>query len=63
MTKSVEALLYSFDRLPDAAKREAAAEILKRSARFDLPALDEEVLVQAAEKIFLELDKQESKHG
>ena len=63
MSKSVESFLESFDRLPDEAKREAALEILKRSAKFDLPPLAEEALLQAAEDIFLSLDKQESDHG
>jgi len=63
MTKSVESFLESFDRLPDESKREAALEILKRSAKFDLPPLAEEALLQAAEDIFLSLDKLESNRG
>jgi hypothetical protein len=63
MTKSVEAFLSSFDRLPGDEQREAAAEILKRSAKFDLPPLADEALLQAAEDVFLSLDKQESNHG
>ncbi|MGI8785454.1 MAG: hypothetical protein ACR2L2_17620 [Acidobacteriota bacterium] len=58
--KSVETLLETFERLPEDAKLEVAAEILKRSARFKLPPLDEGVLVQAANDVFLELDKTES---
>ena len=63
MKKSVATLLESFERLPSDAKREAAAEILKRSAKFKFPALDDDALLQAADSIFLELDKEESKHG
>ena len=63
MTESVESLLDSFDRLPEEAKREAASEILKRSAGFDLPPLPEEALIQATEDIFLRLEEQESNHG
>ncbi|MBI4483149.1 MAG: hypothetical protein HY652_09685 [Acidobacteria bacterium] len=63
MNKSVEALLESFERLPEEAKREAASEILRRSAKFKLPPLDEDTLVEAADSVFLELDKEESKHG
>jgi len=60
MKKSVETLLKTFERLPEDAKLEVAAEILKRSARFKLPPLDEVVLLQVADDVFLELDKTES---
>ena len=63
MNKSVETLLESFERLPDEAKREAASEIIRRSVKFSLPLLEDEALVEAAENVFLELDKHESKHG
>ena len=63
MNKSVETLLESFERLPDEAKREAAFEIIRRSAKFSLPPLEDETLVEAAENVFLELDKHESQHG
>ena len=63
MTQSVEALLESFDRLAEEAKREVAAEILKRSTRLDLPPLDNGDLVEAAEGVFLALDREESEHG
>ena len=57
MKKSVQALLESFERLPADAKREAAVEILKRSAKFKLPPLDDDALLQTADSVFLELDK------
>ena len=63
MNKSIEALLESFERLPEEAKREAASEIIRRSAKFSLPPLEDEALVEAAENVFLELDQHESKHG
>ena len=63
MTQPVEAVLESFDRLPEEAKREAAAEILKRSTRLDLPPLDNGDLVEAAEGVFLALDREEFEHG
>ncbi len=63
MKKSVETLLESFERLPEDAKREAAAEILKRSAKFKLPPLGDDALLQAADSLFLKLDKEDSKHG
>ena len=63
MARPVEVLLESFERLPAEAKREAAAEILRRSASLDVPPVDEEELVQATEDVFLELDHEESKHA
>ena len=60
MDKSVEALLESFERLPNEAKREAASEIIRRSVKLSLPQLEDEALAQAAENLFLELDKRES---
>ena len=63
MTKPVEDLLESFERLPDEAKREAASEIIRRAVQFSLPPLEDEALVQAAGNVFLELDRRESQHG
>lgn len=62
MDKMVETLLKTFEHLPDDAKREAAAEILKRTAKFELPPLNEDALLEAADSVFLELDKKESRH-
>jgi hypothetical protein len=62
MTASVKELLNSFDKLPEAEKRELASEIIKRSLTLDLPELSDESLVVAADKIFLQLDKEESIH-
>ena len=60
MKNSVETLLETFERLPEDAKLEVAAEILKRSAGFKLLPLDEGVLLQSADAVFLELEKTES---
>ena len=62
MTKSVEQLLKSFEQLPEAEKRELAAEIIKRSLALDLPELSDESLILAADQIFLQLDREESIH-
>jgi hypothetical protein len=63
MTASVRQLLSSFDQLPEAEKREAATEILRRSLSIDLPAIDDETLVEHAEELFLSLDRQEDGGG
>jgi len=60
MTTDVRDLLRSFDSLPDSDKRELAAEILRRSVRFDpLPFSDEE-LTKAADDIFSAIDREEA---
>jgi hypothetical protein len=59
MSQSVEALLESFDRLPEEARREAAALILPRAVAFDLPPLSDLALVESADQVFGELDREE----
>ena len=61
MTK-VEELLNSFEKLPEAEKRELASEIIKRSFAFDLPQLSDDSLLLAADQVLLQLDKDESVH-
>jgi len=63
MNTSAAKLLESFENLPEEVKVEVASEILKRSAKLDLPPLDDDALVDAAESLFLALDKEESQHG
>jgi hypothetical protein len=63
MKASIESLLDSFDRLPDDDKRQAAAEILKRSVAMDLPALADDALVDAADQVFPALDREETKRA
>ena len=62
MTRLVEELLDSFEKLPEAEKRELASEIIKRSLAFDLPELSDDSLLLAADQVFLQLDKDESVH-
>ncbi len=62
MKNSVAEVLDSFEHLSEDAKREVASEIMKRSAKFDLPPLSDDALVEAAETLFLALDKEGSKH-
>ncbi|OLE33850.1 MAG: hypothetical protein AUI36_28255 [Cyanobacteria bacterium 13_1_40CM_2_61_4] len=62
MKKLVEELLNSFEKLPEAEKRELASEIIKRSLAFDLAQLSDDALILAADQVFLQLDKDESIH-
>jgi hypothetical protein len=60
---TVQQLLDAFDALPEADKRLAAIEILRRvspAADGDLP---ESVFVDAAEELFLALDAEEAGNG
>jgi len=62
MTKSVEELLNTFEKLPEAEKREVASEIIKRSLALEMPELSDDSLLLAADEIFLQLDRDESLH-
>lgn len=56
----VRKLLDSFERLPAPERREAAAEILRRTLDEDGFPLDDESLTLAAEALFLGLDSREA---
>jgi hypothetical protein len=60
MTANVRQLLNSFEHLPEMDKREAAAEILRRSLQIDFPPLEDVALVERAEEVFLSLDQDEA---
>jgi hypothetical protein len=63
VTAAVQQILALFDSLPDAEKRQAAVEILRRlptSAQGDLP---ERALVEAADELFRALDAEEAGHA
>lgn len=60
MTANVRQLLNSFEQLPETDKREAAAEILRRSLQSDLLPLEDTALVECAEELFLSLDQREA---
>ena len=62
MTRLVDELLNSFEKLPEAEKRELASEIIKRSLALDLSQLSDDSLLVAADQVFLQLDKDESIH-
>jgi len=62
MTRSVEELLNSFEKLPEAEKRELVSEIIKRSLTLDLPEISDDSLLAAADQIFQQLDDEESIH-
>jgi hypothetical protein len=60
MTTSVRELLTTFDKLPEAEKREAATEILRRTLSIEFPPVGDDALVECAEELFLSLDQEEA---
>jgi hypothetical protein len=63
MTTEAQALLHSFESLPEPDQREVAAEILRRSLALDMPPLSDQQLVDLAEDAFLWLDRNEADDG
>ena len=59
MTPAAKRLMSEFDTLPQAARQEVLAELLRRTAAepHDLPTEDD--LVAAADHVFQELDRRE----
>ena len=60
MSISVKDILNSFEHLSEDEKKELASEIMRRTAKFDLPPLTDEDLIRYADELFLELDQRES---
>jgi hypothetical protein len=60
MSNAVQELLNSFDRLPEAERREVFTEILKRNQEFESPDLNDEMLARLAEETFLSYDAEEA---
>ncbi len=63
MTDAVRQLIEAFDTLSDAEKHQASAELLRRAAEATSPELPDQALVEAAEELFLELDRREAADG
>jgi hypothetical protein len=59
MTRIVQNLLETFDRLPEPEQREVASEILRRFRRIAVDPISTEELILSAENLFLEIDQQE----
>jgi len=61
MTADIKEILNDFELLSDNEKKYLASEILRRTVQFDFPPLTDNELIQSAEKLFLDLDRRESK--
>ncbi len=60
MSQGAKAILDAFERLPPAERDEVTLEVLRRAAQSPHEAPDDAELVQAADQVFLELDRRES---
>jgi hypothetical protein len=60
MTAEARHFVDDFQALPDAAKREVLAELVRISGWIDYPAVSDEELVSATNDIFLAYDERES---
>jgi hypothetical protein len=59
MTAEARHIVEDFRALPDAAKREVLAELVRISGRIDYPAVSEEELLAAADEVFRVYDDRE----
>lgn len=59
MTADAKHILEDFGALPDPAKREVLAELIRISRYLDYPDVGDEELVAAADEIFLLHDREE----
>ena len=59
MSTATQNILDLFNQLPEIEKHEFASEIIRWTAKRDFPPLIDEALVQAADTLFIELDKAE----
>jgi hypothetical protein len=60
VTVEAKHIIDDFGALPDPAKREVLAELLRMSRYMDYPSVNDDELLSAADEIFLEYDRQES---
>ena len=61
MSTATQNILDLFNQLPEIEKHEFASEIIKWTVKQDFPPLTDEALVQAADALFIELDKSEAR--
>jgi hypothetical protein len=59
VTANIAEILRAFEHLSEPEQKDLAAEILRRSARWDWSPLSDEDFVLNAEQLFLELAKAE----
>ena len=60
MSTATQNILDLFNQLREIEKHEFASAIIRWTAKRDFPPLTDEALVQAADTLFIELDKMEA---
>jgi hypothetical protein len=60
VTSAAKHIIEDFGALPDPAKREVLAELLRMSRYLDYPSMSDDELVSAADEVFLQYDRRES---
>jgi hypothetical protein len=60
MTTEAKHIVEGFEALPDAAKREFLAELVRISRHLDYPQISDDELVSAANDVFLAYDEEEA---
>jgi hypothetical protein len=53
-------IIEEFEALPDAAKREVLAELIRTSRFIEYPQVSDDELFSAADELFLEYDRREA---
>ena len=59
VTADAKHIVDDFRALPDAAKREVLAELVRISGHIEYPAISDEELLMAANDVFLSYDERE----
>lgn len=60
MTAEAKHIVDDFQALPDTAKREVLAELVRISGRIDYPPVTDDELLSAANDVFLAYDERET---
>ena len=60
MTAEAKHFIDDFEALPDEAKLEVLAEIIRISRNLDYPGISDGELVSAADEIFVQYDRREA---
>ena len=59
MTSEAKHIVDDFRALPDAAKREVLAELVRISGTIEYPAISDDEMLAAADDVFAAYDRQE----
>jgi len=60
VTAEAKHLIEDFEKLSDVEKREVLSELLQSAKRLEYPAMTEDELASAADRVLLEYDRREA---